>query len=374
MSEYQYYEFIAKDRALTDQQMAALRKQSTRATITRHSFVNEYSFGDLKGSPVDWMRRYFDAHLYAANWGTRTLMFRVASKSLNAAELKRYCGGRAARASTSSCGVVLTFHSESDEPDWLEAPSAVLASVEPVRDEIASGDHRALYLGWLLRLQHGELAPSVREPPCPPGLDALSPAQEAFVDFLRIDPKLIAAAAAESQPLVVPSQAAAKRRIQALSTHKKDRLLMKVLAGEHATVRAELLNATRPRPASVASGRPVADLIRRAQGAPSRHTQQRTRKSRRKTASGGKRSTLGPSGSRSATSRRPSDLEALMERLVEEIQREEGRGIQAIAGALGVTTRELVLPVRRLIAEGRVRARGQKRATKYFGPMRQGDR
>jgi tetratricopeptide (TPR) repeat protein len=115
MSEYQYYEFIAKDRALTDQQMAALRRQSTRATITRHGFVNEYSFGNLKGSPVDWMRRYFDAHLYAANWGTRTLMFRLASKSLNAAELKRYCGGHAARASTSSGGVVLTFHSEPEE-------------------------------------------------------------------------------------------------------------------------------------------------------------------------------------------------------------------------------------------------------------------
>jgi hypothetical protein len=374
MSEYQYYEFIAKDRALTDQQMAALRRQSTRATITRHAFVNEYSFGNLKGSPADWMRRYFDAHLYAANWGTRTLMFRLASKSLNAAELKRYCGGHAARASTSSGGVVLTFHSESEESEWLEAPSGLLASVEPVREEIATGDHRALYLGWLLRVQQEELAPSVREPPCPPGLDALSPAQEAFVDFLRIDPKLIAAAAERSERLVAPSQAAVKRRIQALSAREKDRLLMQVLAGEHAAVRAELLSATRPRSGSVASGRTVADIIHRAEELRSRRAGKAPGKARRKATPGGKRSSFESSKSASPARRRPIEIEALKDRLAEEIQREEGRGIEAVAGVLGVSTRELVLPVRKLIAEGRIHLRGQKRATRYFGPRRRSGR
>jgi hypothetical protein len=373
MSEYQYYEFIAKDRPLTDRQMAALRGQSTRATITRHGFVNEYSFGDLKGSPADWMRRYFDAHLYAANWGTRTLMFRLASKSsLNAAELKRYCGGHAARAS--SGGVVLTFHSESEESEWLEAPSGLLASVEPVREEIATGDHRALYLGWLLRVQQEELAPSVREPSCPPGLDALSPAQEAFVDFLRIDRRLIAAAAERSEPLVLPSQAAAKRRIQALSAREKDRLLMQVLAGEHAAVRAELQSALRPRPAPAGSVRTVADLIRRAEELRSRRIAKAPRKAGRKAESGGETVTFGSSRSASPVRRRPSELEALMERLVEEIQREEGRGIEAIAGALGVATRELALPVRKLIADGRIHPRGQKRATRYFVHKRRGGR
>ena len=35
MSEYQYYEFQAIDRPLTDRQMRELREISTRATITR---------------------------------------------------------------------------------------------------------------------------------------------------------------------------------------------------------------------------------------------------------------------------------------------------------------------------------------------------
>ena len=61
MSEYQYYEFIAIDEPLTPKQMAELRACSSRANITPTGFVNEYHWGDLKGDPVDWMRRFFDA-------------------------------------------------------------------------------------------------------------------------------------------------------------------------------------------------------------------------------------------------------------------------------------------------------------------------
>jgi len=41
MSEYQYYEFLAIDRALTAEKMDELRALSTRATITPVSFTNE---------------------------------------------------------------------------------------------------------------------------------------------------------------------------------------------------------------------------------------------------------------------------------------------------------------------------------------------
>ena len=51
MSEYQYYEFLALDRPLTDEQRAELRKLSSRADITATRFVNEYSYGDFRGSP-----------------------------------------------------------------------------------------------------------------------------------------------------------------------------------------------------------------------------------------------------------------------------------------------------------------------------------
>lgn len=46
MSEYQYYEFQAIDRPLTEPEMAELRVHSTRARIPQTSFVNDYSRGD----------------------------------------------------------------------------------------------------------------------------------------------------------------------------------------------------------------------------------------------------------------------------------------------------------------------------------------
>jgi hypothetical protein len=75
MSEYQYYEFRAIDRPLTKDEMAEVRKTSTRATITPTSFVNVYHWGDYHGDPLELMTRYYDAHVYTANWGTHQLMF-----------------------------------------------------------------------------------------------------------------------------------------------------------------------------------------------------------------------------------------------------------------------------------------------------------
>ena len=68
MSEYQYFEFAAIDRPLTDGEMAELRAVSTRAAITPSGFVNHYEWGGLKADPLDWMQRYFDAFVYLADW------------------------------------------------------------------------------------------------------------------------------------------------------------------------------------------------------------------------------------------------------------------------------------------------------------------
>lgn len=83
MSEYQYYEFRAVDRPLTDAEMLEMRAVSSRADITPTRFVNEYNWGDFKGSPARWMERYFDAFLYLANWGSRELMLRLPRQALD---------------------------------------------------------------------------------------------------------------------------------------------------------------------------------------------------------------------------------------------------------------------------------------------------
>jgi hypothetical protein len=68
MSAYQFYEFLAVDRPLNDRQQAEVHSLSTRARITATSFVNEYHWGNFRGDPNRMMKRYYDAHLYLANW------------------------------------------------------------------------------------------------------------------------------------------------------------------------------------------------------------------------------------------------------------------------------------------------------------------
>lgn len=69
MSEYQYYEFQAIDRPLTEKEMRELRSCSSRARITPTSFVNDYQWGNFKGDENAWMEKYFDAFLYLAKRG-----------------------------------------------------------------------------------------------------------------------------------------------------------------------------------------------------------------------------------------------------------------------------------------------------------------
>jgi hypothetical protein len=64
--------------------------------------------------------------------------------------------------------------------------------------------------------------------------------------------------------------------------------------------------------------------------------------------------------------RSPEQLESLTDDFIAEVKQGPGRGIEAIAKSLRVSTKELALPVRKLLEEGRVKSRGQKRATKYF--------
>lgn len=93
MSEYQYYEFRAIDRPLSQKEMGELRALSTRAEITPTSFTNTYHWGDFKGNPATLMDRYFDAFVYVANWGTHRLMFRIPRRFLDAEAASTYCDG-----------------------------------------------------------------------------------------------------------------------------------------------------------------------------------------------------------------------------------------------------------------------------------------
>lgn len=200
MSEHQCYEFVSLDRPLAPKQMAELRAISTRAEITPTRFWNEYEWGDLKANPAKLVERYFDAHMYFANWGTHRLMLRVPMKRVDSKTLRPYFVGGVASAKVAGEYLILDLRSEDDEPDYYEGNEGSLASLAPVRSELMRGDLRVAYLAWLLAVQQGDVDDNAVEPAVPTGLSDLTAPQVAMVEFLRIDDDLLAAAATASPP------------------------------------------------------------------------------------------------------------------------------------------------------------------------------
>jgi hypothetical protein len=216
MSEYQYYEFQAIDRPLSQREMQTLRGFSTRATITRTRFVNQYEWGDFKGNPVGWMEKYFDAFVYVANWGTRELMLRLPRRSLDLARARPYLVDHTTSAHTKGAYIILKLRSDRhDGDDWDDDGRGWLAALIPIRAELASGDPRALYLAWLSSLLE-YLDDDALEPPVPPGLGRLTASQQALADFLRVGDDLIAVAAERSSARVdLPPRTAGELRASA---------------------------------------------------------------------------------------------------------------------------------------------------------------
>jgi hypothetical protein len=64
--------------------------------------------------------------------------------------------------------------------------------------------------------------------------------------------------------------------------------------------------------------------------------------------------------------RTPADLEALSERVGSFVKANPGLRIEQINKQLGTTTKDLALPIRKLVADGVINTKGQKRSTTYF--------
>ncbi|MBN1611208.1 MAG: hypothetical protein JW940_31535 [Polyangiaceae bacterium] len=61
-----------------------------------------------------------------------------------------------------------------------------------------------------------------------------------------------------------------------------------------------------------------------------------------------------------------AELEALAARLLKYIQKHPGSRMEQIANGMQVPSKELNLPLGKLKSEGRLKTKGQKRATAYF--------
>ncbi|MER7012513.1 hypothetical protein ABT324_13930 [Saccharopolyspora sp. NPDC000359] len=251
MSEYQYYEFLAIDRPLDDEEQAEVREVSTRATITDTRFVNVYHWGDFRGDPVLLMNNYYDAHLHVTNWGTHEVMFRLPCDLLDPDVVEDYLVGGVSSWVYDEF-VVLDFVSDDLTGEFAadDEAESLLEELLGVRAELATGDLRPLYLAWLAAYGVWERdeyafdrdADNNLEPPVPPGLGTLTAAQQALADFLHLDEDLLATAAQTSPPVEETTQApsALANWVTGLPEADKDRLLTRVVQGETAGVRAEL--------------------------------------------------------------------------------------------------------------------------------------
>ena len=207
MSEYQYYEFVAIDEPLTPKQMAELRSRSSRASITPTSFVNDYQWGNLKGDPADWMRRYFDAHVYVANWCTCSLYLRVPKDAFDAGTLEVFETESVFSVEGAKTHWLLEWTlGENDNYDRFaeEDGRGWMGRLTPLRDELLRGDMRPLYLGWLAGVSTGEVDEKTTEPPPPHGLSRLTAAQHSLAKFLEIDEDLLTAAGLSDRQATKP--------------------------------------------------------------------------------------------------------------------------------------------------------------------------
>lgn len=270
MSEYQYFEFAAIDRPLTDGEMAALRAVSTRAVITPSGFVNHYEWGGLKADPLDWMRRYFDAFVYVADWAQCRFALRLPRDMFGEAELKPFGVKQSLTIDASEDHWILDWSLEgSDNYDRFAEDDGRgwMGRLVPLRDELIRGDQRSLYLGWLAGAAKGEVPETTLEPTVPAGLSQLSAAQNALAAFLEIDADIIAAAAigsadASDRPESVDAW------LQSLSPDELRSMLKSIVRADRPNPQREVASRYRawhrqhaPQAAPEARRRSVAELL-----------------------------------------------------------------------------------------------------------------
>lgn len=237
MSEYQYYEFLAIDRPLTEEETNALRRISTRAQITPVSFINHYNWGDFKGDPDKLMQHYFDAHVYVANWMTATFMLRLPIDALSQETVEAFKIRYMLDFKSTKTHWVITWYLEESENYSRfgeESGQGWMTRLASIREELLRGDIRSLYIGWLAAVTHGIIDDDQMEPLPVNGLGDLSPSQQALAEFLEVDPDLLTGAGIGSKKLqtIAISPKKMDEWIDDLSEKKMKAVIRQILEGE----------------------------------------------------------------------------------------------------------------------------------------------
>ncbi len=263
MSEYQYYEFQAIDRPLDGAAQQELRSISSRARISATSFTNSYEWGDFKGNPRKFMERWFDLHLYLANWCTRRLMIRLPKSLVNQADIDPFLGEIDwVEVWTSGDNLIVDIQRNDVETgDDEEDGSGQLAALAPLRTDLLSGDFRLFYLLWLVAV-HDEFVSDDEIEPLP-GIGPLTGALEGFAEFFGIDSDLVEAAAELAADDGSMSRDELRSALAVIPERKKAESLRRVVDGD-TRVAAELRRKVRKKNPVTAAHRTAGALRMRA--------------------------------------------------------------------------------------------------------------
>ena len=280
MSEYQYYEWQTLERPLTAAEQAAVNNLSSHIDVTSSQAIVTYNWGDFKHDPIDVLAKYFDAHLYITNWGTRRLAFRFPKGLVDVEAVERYCDEYHVHLKTTGDVQVLELEMNEEEgfDEWADE-RGLLSTLASLRDDIVQGDYRALYLAWLkamslesVNYDEDENAPenffNDPEPPLPAGLKQLTPPLRSFADFFEIDPFLISAACERSPELTPLQQADFALLISRLTRQECDEFLLKIVKGEPGAItalRKKLLSFEKAAPRVETKPRTFGELLTTAE-------------------------------------------------------------------------------------------------------------
>lgn len=242
MSEYQYYEFQALDRPLTREEQETVASLSSRVQPHPRRAVFVYSYSDFRGDPEKVLAQYYDAMFYLANWGSRHLLFRFPAALVDVTEMERYRVAtdeddlsEALTVEQPGEYVVLGIRLDEEESfGWVDG-EGWLDRLIGLREEVLRRDYRALYLAWLKGITlECHVNREALEPPIPPGLAALTPSLQAFVELFDVDKDLLEDAIKRS-PALKParlSQARLRQAIQGMTEEDKNAFLLRLLADE----------------------------------------------------------------------------------------------------------------------------------------------
>ncbi len=297
MSEYQRYEFMTVDRPLTPQQLSDVEDLSSHIEATSTHAIIEYHWGDFKHDPISVLHDYFDGFLYWANWGSPQFALRFPHGALPADLLEQY--------DLEEDFVTFTRHSDYDVLDisfdemealdeWVDYE---LGPLIPIRDELMSGDMRALYIIWLAvqewlggyeddeEEESEEAGETAVGPGVPPGLRMLTSAQQALAELFRVPSELIAAAARYSSSATPTPDDDIVAWVELLSQQRRNEYLVRLAQNEPGLSRRllkELREIGRGKTEAPPQGKyvPYSTLLAESKSIYSRLTQERAEQER----------------------------------------------------------------------------------------------